>query len=340
MRHLDHNVSKSLWEVPFQIVLHVLVFVFYSFDRHQPQIQQHQIAFFLNYASAVFVINYILLPRFLYQKRYWQFFLTFALVISFVIVVEEQVLEKVYFPDTRGKRFQGVFYGLLDVLPVITILSGFKFAWDLIRKQQEVEKLKVSVEESELRFLKSQFNPHFLFNNLNNLYSYALEKSPKTPVIILELSSVLRYMLYGCKEKYVPLWNELKQLENFVKLNELQIEERGSIRFSSPDSNGRNYRIAPLILMVFVENAFKHSMASQEDNILINIEIDLTDDGTLNFTCENSYQVNASEDSLSKGIGLQNVKKRLELIYPGAYDLHIEDLSSWYKVRLSLSLIR
>ena len=338
MRHLDHNVSKSLWEAPFQIVLHILVFIFYSFDSNQPQIQQHQIMFFLNYALAVFVINYVLLPRFLYQKKYWQFFLTFTIVIAVVIVMEEQVLEKAYFPDTRGKRFQGVFYGLLDVLPVITILSGFKFAWDLIRKQQEFEKLKVSVEESELRFLKSQFNPHFLFNNLNNLYSYALENSPKTPIIILELSSVLRYMLYGCKEKYVPLGNELKQLENFVKLNELQIEERGTIRFSSPRPNGGNYRIAPLILMVFVENAFKHSMASQEDNISINIEIGLTNDGMLNFICENSYQANANKDSLSKGIGLQNVKKRLELIYPGAYSLHIDDLSNWYKINLSLNL--
>lgn len=338
MKHLDHNVSKSLWEVPFQIVLHVLVFIFYSFDSDQPQIQQHHIAFFLNYALAVFIINYVLLPRFLYQRRYWQFFLTFFLLIAAVITMEEQVLEKIYFPDTRGRRFQGIFYGLLDVLPVIIILSGFKFAWDLIRKQGEFERLKNSMRESELRFLKSQLNPHFLFNHLNNLYSYALENSPKTPVIILELSSVLRYMLYGSKEKFVPLENELKQLENFVKLNELQIEERGDIRFSPPELNGHGLRIAPLILMVFVENAFKHSMASQDDNIKINIKIELADNGTLNFICENSYQSNANKDSLSKGIGLQNVKKRLELIYPGAYNLQIEDLSDWYSVRLTLSL--
>ncbi len=338
MKHLDHGVTKSRWEIPFQLVLLIVVFLFYSFDRRHPQIEQHQIVFFLSYVVAAMLINYLLMPKFFYNKKYWQFILTFSLTIVAVILVEELILEKIYFPDTRGTRFPGVFFSLLGVLPVITILSGFKFAWDLIRKQQEVEELKASMEESELKFLKSQINPHFLFNNLNNLYSYALENSPKTPEIILEMSAVLRYMLYECKEKYVPLSNELKQLGNFVRLNEMQVEERGNVEFSAPEPIDQSHRIAPLILMVFVENAFKHSTSSQADNIFIKIDIVLSDNGMLEFRCENSYKENSNDDSLSKGIGLQNAKKRLDLIYPQAHKLSIEELPDRYVVNLSLDL--
>lgn len=255
-----------------------------------------------------------------------------------VILMEELVLEKIYFPEGRGKRFPGIFYSLMDVLPVITILSGFKFAWDVIRKQQQVEELKVHMEESELRFLKSQINPHFLFNNLNNLYSYALANSPKTPEIILELSGVLRYMLYECKEKFVPLTNELKQLENFVRLNEMQIEERGQVKFEVIDESGGQLRIAPLLLMVFIENAFKHSTASQSVDILINIKVQIDLAGQLEFNCKNTYQDDGNNEDLSKGIGLENVNKRLAYIYPNAFELSIVEEENTYDVKLKLDL--
>ena len=146
------------------------------------------------------------------------------------------------------------------------MLSGFKFGWDALGKQQEVDELKIAVKESELQFLKTQINPHFLFNNLNNLYSYAIEQSPETPEIILELSGLLRYMLYECKEDFVPLTKEVDQLENFISLSEMQVEERGSVKFSTQNILA-NFKIAPLILIVFIENAFKHSTASQVDNL-------------------------------------------------------------------------
>ena len=330
-------MNKSFQEGLFQIALFVLVFIFYSFDREQPQIQVYQVVFFLNYAFGVLLINFVLLPRYFYKKRYIHFLVGIVLVITLVLVVEELVLEQIYFPDTRGADFQNVFYLLLDVLPIITILSGFKFAWDAITKQREVEKLTELMQQSELSFLKSQINPHFLFNNLNNLYSYALENSPKTPKIILELSSVLRYMLYECQEKYVPLSNELRQLENFIRLNELQIEERGKVNYSFVDV-GQGFRIAPLILLVFVENAFKHSTENQSEEITIDIQVNLNTEGVLNFSCTNSYINSPNKDALTEGIGLQNVKKRLDLIYPDAYSLQIEELPKLYKVELSLDL--
>jgi len=332
---------RAVWtssrEVIFQVVLHLLVFTFYSFDRDQPQIETYQVAFFLNYATAAFLINYFLLPRFFYKKQYVAFFTLVLLLIATAILVEEFVLEKIYFPDFRGRYFPGIFYTLTDVLPVITILSGFKFAWDALTKQREVDQLRAAVRESELQFLKSQINPHFLFNNLHNLYAYAVENSPKTPEIIMELSGVLRYMLYECREKYVPLVREVAQLENFIKLNELQIEERGQVRFTANNIR-TEYQIAPLILIVFVENAFKHTTASQTDDIYIEVDLELSESGGLNFVCKNSFQPQSNTDNLTRGLGLENVKKRLRLLYPDSHRLEIHKGKNLYEVRLSIDL--
>ncbi len=330
-------ISNSYKELIFQLILHLLVFTFYSFDKNQPHIELYHLVFFLNYAVAVFFINYFLLPRYYYRKKYLHFLAFTLLTIALVIFMEELVLEKIYFPTTRGKGFPGVFFTLVQILPVITILSGFKFAWDALGKQREVDELKAVIEESELQFLTSQINPHFLFNNLNNLYAYAIENSPKTPAIILELSAVMRYMIYECREKYVPLAKEIAHLENFTQLNELQIEERGEVNLRVGDMP-LGYQIAPLILIVFVENAFKHSQASQSEGIWIDMDIQLSEEGRLDFVCKNNFEPLSNTKNLSHGIGLENVKKRLELLYPHAHQLDIREAENQFEVHLSMQL--
>lgn len=332
-------MNSTSKEVIFQIVLHVVLFLFFSFDKNQPEIQAFKIIAFINYALGALVINYVLLPRFFYRKKYFEFFIYVVVVVTLIIMVEELVLERIFYPTTRGQYFPGVVFSLLDVMPVIMILAGFKFAWDASKKQLEVEELRSSVEESELLFLKSQINPHFLFNNLNNLYSYAIEESPKTPSIILELSSVLRYMLYDCKENFVVLHKEIEHLKNFTQLNEMQIEERGKVTFNMGTIKP-GYVVAPLILSVFIENAFKHSTASQSDGIFIDINIKLDKYGALYFECRNSFLPVTNTDNLSNGIGLKNVKKRLQLLYPNAHELYIQNEQNIYYVQLKLQLTK
>ncbi|SHG99544.1 sensor histidine kinase [Flagellimonas flava] len=324
-------------ELLFQIALHLLVFLFYSYDRYHPGVDFHEVVFFLTYVLAAAVINYYLMPKFLYQKKYWAFFGSVLLVIATLILLEELVLEQILFPGTRrASRFPGVFYSLAEVVPVMAILSGFKFGWDALQKQRQIDELETTVKESELQFLRSQINPHFLFNNLNNLYSYALENSPKTPEIILEMSGVLRYMLYECKEDYVPLKKEVEQLGNFIKLSKLQIEERGNVRFTS-DKIKSDYKIAPLILIVFIENAFKHSQSGQSSDI--EIEVGLRQDkNKLELSCRNNYKPADGMDSVAKGIGLQNVKKRLQLLYPGKHKLVITEKDNQFVVILTMEL--
>jgi len=335
------RATASSKELLFQISLHAVVFFFYAFDSDTPhqfefRIESYRVAFFLNYMVANAIIGYFLLPYFLYKKKYAHFFGFVLLLIASVIFIEEAFLERIYFPDSRGANFPGIFFSLGQILPIIAIFTGFKFAWDALTKQKQVEALEKMVLESELQFLKSQINPHFLFNNLNNLYSYAIENSPKTPAIILELSSVLRYMLYECREKLVPLSKEIEQLENFTRLYELQIEERGVVNFNTSNIYG-DHLIAPLILIVFIENAFKHSQSGQTSGIAIDITFQLSDDGKLDFYCKNNFGPVANAQNTAKGIGLENVKKRLQLIYPEAHHLEIRQ-NHFYEVILSVQL--
>jgi len=322
------------------VLLYILVLVFFAFDRDNPQINFEELAFFLSYAAAALVISYFLLPRFFYKNKIPLFLICLAILLAMVMLTEELVLEQIFYSGSnRAKTFPGVLHTLLGVLPMIAILSGAKFAYDAFQKQKKLDAMQVAINESELQFLKSQINPHFLFNNLNNLYSHALENSPKTPEIILELSGVLRYMLYECKEESVQLSKEIDQLENFIRLNEMQIEERGNVTFSKKGIASM-HKIAPLILVIFVENAFKHSTASQSGGIHIDININISPGGQLDFTCSNTYEKMSNTSNLAQGIGLANVKKRLVLIYPEKHQLEIKQTEDRYIVRLSLDLLK
>ncbi len=328
--------SSHYKEILFQIIVHIIVFVFYALDRNADAIQPYRYAYFINFAIAAGFINYIAIPYFYKKKNTVLFLIVVFLFILIAGLIEEFVLEKIFFPGPRSESVQ-ILWAFKSIIPIVSILTGIKLGWDAITKNKEVERLEHVVRESELQFLKSQINPHFLFNNLNNLYAYALEGSSKTPDIILELSGLLRYMLYECKEKYVPLSKELSQIGNFVNLNELQIEDRGEVSLKINSISG-SYDIAPLILIVFIENAFKHSQSSQSDKININIEIDCSDNGQLHFRCSNNYQILSNTEKLDKGIGLANVQKRLDLLYPDRHDLKITSDGTQYEVNLSINL--
>ena len=328
-----YNINR---EILFQLIFHAVVFIFYSFERNQPGIENYKYAYFLNYAITAAVINYIWLPIFYKRKNVFVFVGMAILTIIASALLEEFVLEKIFFTGQRAESIK-MFWAFLDIIPVVAILFGIKLGWDAVMKQNEVEKLEEVVKESQLQFLRSQINPHFLFNNLNNLYAYSLEGSAKTPEIILELSGLLRYMLYECKEEYVSLTKEIEQLQNFVGLNELQIEDRGKVEFTV-EAIDESLEIAPLIMMVFVENAFKHSLSSQSNDIEIEIKIKLLENGQLFFRCINKYSDATNNANLAQGIGLENVKKRLNLIYPDAHELTIENDNNLYVVGLLIDL--
>lgn len=333
--------KRQLTEAVFFFFLWVLYFIGLAYqgdDRFG--IKPSEFVFAVNYLLATLLINYWLLPHFLYRKRYLLFTVLTALVILLAIIVEEFALEPLLLPNTKiAERFLGFFFNLLDIGPVLLLFVGFKLAWDNLHQQSRLEQAEKEKVDSQLQFLKSQLNPHFLFNNLNNLYSYAQENSPKTQEIILQLSAILRYMLYESGEKFVPLEKELKYLEDFIRLQELQMEDRGEVHFVV-EGSPYGKRIAPLILITFVENCFKHSLSSQADDIRIDIRAVISNH-QLVFHCTNTFSESSStaDEYLNNGIGLGNVRKRLALLYTERHQLATYPKDGLYVVELELQLL-
>lgn len=337
-------LSRNIKEIAYQTVIILVLLVFFSFEMDESQHQSlhslfepAKLAFFLNYLSAAMLINYVLLPVFYYAKRILLFTVTVCALLTLVILIDEFVLEQIFYPTTRGTHFPGLVFTLVETLPIIIIIVAFKLAWDSNRKQSELERLKNLVKESEIQFLKSQINPHFLFNNLNNLYASAIENSPKTPSIILELSAVLRYMLYDCQTDLVSFCTEITHLSNYIALSRLHIENRGKIQFDTQIAV-QGFSIPPLILIVFVENALKHSARSLKADIDIHVGIQLSETGVLNFICRNNHSPFYQSSSVAKGIGLENVRKRLDLQYQGNHELEIKDHEGMFLVKLTMQL--
>lgn len=222
------------------------------------------------------------------------------------------------------------------------IVNGFVVALSLFvslvenwfasqRYMQEVERQRM---ESELRMLRFQVNPHFLFNTLNNIYTLVYKKSDKAPEAMLKLSSLMRYMLYDATDTFVPLSRELEYLANFVELQKLRLASNQQVSFAVA-GNTHSYVIAPLLLVPFIENAFKHgARATEQTEVNIRIAIE---GARLTFYCQNSY-VSNMESGVNSGIGLENVKRRLELLYNGCSEFRIDKDSGTFTVHLTLNL--
>lgn len=321
-----------------QIGLFLILLFILAFNKESdPHLHGFEILMNLGKFGIALAINYWLLPKYYYPQKYLQFALGIVLLIGFGLGIERVIifgkseplsLANLLIEEPLGK--------ISSYASTLLLFVGAKLAWDVRTKELEMGRIKGALVESELQFLKSQMNPHFLFNNLNNLYAHALNKSDKTPDIILELSSLLRYMLYDCQAQFVPLDKEFKFLQDYIELQRLQVEERGVIDFKI-EGETTNQFIAPLILIAFVENCFKHSLSSQAEQIEIKIHLILKG-YQLRLFCSNTFSQNSNVDSLTQGIGLENVKTRLHLLYPNAHQLSEKEQDGFYEIELDLDL--
>lgn len=287
-------------------------------------------------------LNYFFfLPRFLERKRWFQYLAEF--IVPFIIIVALRVFVQRYIIDgyTHQERY---FYSSTFVVQtaVITLfitifisLLRFVSEWfemEAIKKEVETEKLT-----AELNFLKTQINPHFLFNTLNNLYYLAYSKSENTTEVISKLSQVMRYMIYDANHERVLLEKEIEYMQNYIGLERLRLNNQIPINFDIK-GNTMGVEIAPLILITFLENAFKHGVTSNNPEAWVNISIRVEND-RLHYSVENSKAKNALQDNGGKsGIGLTNVRRRLELVYPAKHTLKVEDTAHRYYIELQITL--
>lgn len=318
------------------MALHTLVLGVYSYNDDD-YLTLTDIAFFMQYVAAAAIINYGLMPYLFYRRRYLAFGISLLALLALVIACEELCLERLYYPKSRANSYPGTWHTLTEILPVIGALVGGHFTFKAFDQQKEIARVRELARESELSYLRAQVNPHFLFNHLHNLYAYAVAGSPRTPELIMGLSENLRYVLYESGYTYVLLSQEEEHLRRYVELMELQIENRGTVTLTITKTDVP-WNIAPLILQTFVENAFKHTTASQEDNIRIDISLEVDTNGELRFRCWNTFSTTSNTQLMGSGIGLPNVEKRLQLLYPDQYQLQIHTEENHYEVLLHLQL--
>lgn len=210
-----------------------------------------------------------------------------------------------------------------------------------LRTQTELEAAQriAAHSQSELYLLQSQLSPHFLFNTLNNLYGLSITQHEKIPPLLLKLSDLLRYSVYEAGENFVPLKDELAYISNYIDFERLRIGDRLDLVTDIEQVSGDTLRIAPMLLIVFIENAFKHSKNTIAPHISIEIKIKIWGNAIL-FYIRNSYnRENAAASQMEKytGFGLANVIKRLELLYPGQHELRMENDDTCYTVNLRLA---
>jgi two-component system, LytTR family, sensor kinase len=226
---------------------------------------------------------------------------------------------------------------LISILEV-GYVAGIAITVKLLRLQtlsKEREKNLVKEKlETELKFLRTQTNPHFLFNTLNNIYALSRKKSDKTPEVVMKLSGLLSFMLYESGKDTIAVAEEIKMMEDYIELEKIRYNERLSVKFQKDIRDG-SHKIAPLLLLPLVENAFKHGASETRFDSFINIDISLNR-GYLNFSIENSVE-NDKGKSSNGSIGLSNIKRQLELMY-AVHEMKVEDRSNTFKVNIAINL--
>jgi two-component system, LytTR family, sensor kinase len=288
------------------------------------------------FLSAFFYLNaFLLIPRLLLQGKIIPFILSVLASIGFIVIVN--LLAAYLFQVFSGHRHHH-FYPQMILGPVFfsvvtfALSTSFKitsewFRNEKIKKEMENEKLT-----AELAFLKSQVNPHFLFNILNNICSLARKKSDDTENAIIKLSQIMRYMLYESKDEKVSLEKEIEYLQNYIELQRMRLSDNVGIRFTiegRPDL----MMIEPMLLIPFVENAFKHGVSYLEE-CAINIQLKINPD-ELVFKVENPViKKGSGEIPTESGTGLKNVLRRLELLYHGKHEITIDENKMKYMVNL------
>jgi len=299
--------------------------------------------------ATSYFLNYYLIPRYLFKASYFRFglFLIYTLVVTLWLEALISLFVFMFVSDLKlykldPSTFDIIFLlvGLYFVILAFIAIEQVKRAFTMKKENTELLNLQYETElklrEAELKLLRAQIHPHFLFNTLNNLYGLTLEKSDLAPELVLKLSDLIDYMLYKCNKSKVMLSDELNHLKNYVEIERIRYGEKVKIDFQiEGDPDG--LEIAPMLLLAFFENAFKHGVSKSLKKPFVHVQLRM-DQASIHLNVQNSYQPqNSLQEDYTHGIGLKNVKKRLELIYP-EHSLRIESKANTFEIDLKLNL--
>ena len=311
------------------------------FNDYWYSLKSNLVEFPLHIIIVYFNIYY-LIPKFILNKRYVSFFAYFIISLIVLYIVRTGlnyllVTENIW-PEAEGVQkaftFNHIVAVVLGEIYVITLASAIKLTVDWISERRRNDKLQKQQLRTELDFLKSQIQPHFFFNTLNNLYALTIEKSDNAPEVILKLSEIMQYVLYEVKEPKISLLKEINYIHSYLELEKLRYGNSTKSQLSIK-GNVDSINVPPLLFLPFIENCFKHG-AKNNDTTIISINFEKKDQELL-FNVENNFNSNNNIES-KHGIGIENVKRRLQLLYSDNFRLNTNVFDNKYIVNLKIPI--
>ncbi|GAA3612416.1 histidine kinase [Flavivirga amylovorans] len=294
--------------------------------------------------ATTYVFIYKLVPNYLITKKYFQFGLysVYTIIISSYLIVISVFYGLIYLSHFKYADMapisRNLFFVATAVYLVVIVVSGFKLLKLNLKQVEQTNKLEnkvletqLKLKEQQLNYLKMQIHPHFLFNTLNTMYGFALKKADEAPEMILKLSNLLDYLLYKVDKPFVQLTDDIDHIKDYIELEKMRFNDTLDIVFFT-ENIPNDIKIAPMLLLPFIENSFKHGAIK---NGLLSIKINLNcRDKNIHFNIENT---STQPDTYKNGIGLENIQKRLDLLYKDNYTLNITKNNDFFKVNLILN---
>jgi sensor histidine kinase YesM len=336
----------DLGPVTNSIFLHLLFWIFivtyfaWGIGLQNNPVQSIKSASFFipGFVVLVYTLLYFLVPRYLLPQKFLYFFIGLSIILGvcFIYINLAQVSFPGFFPPGGVKSSVGT--TLIPFIHVAVIALLLKLLTSLYQQRNQTLEAEKQKSEAELQCLKAQLHPHFLFNTLNSLYAHALEASPKSPEIVMKLSELLRFMIYESKSSKIPLIKEIHLIEDYIALEKFRYGDRLDVSVTISGKTDE-YQIAPLLLLPFLENAFKHGTNNQLEQCWISLNLSV-EDSVMYFKLVNSIEPEkGNEDPVYVGgLGLQNVKKRLELLYKDQHSFTAKKLEDVFVVDLIMNL--
>ncbi len=297
--------------------------------------------FHVSLLFGVYINIMFLIPKLFSKKKYLIYFIALVVIILLSIIlnlITFDWLTDIVFPDYYFvSHFDFLEIGTFMVIYIlITTLLKLSQSWfELQEVNKRITRIEKENIKSELNALKAQINPHFLFNSLNVIYSQAIKKSNKTPNAIIQLSDILRYVIYDSTKDKVSIETEIKLIEDYIELQKFRIDTTSDIKFEHKVQN-ENCKITPMLLLPLVENSFKHGIKGELDHTFVNIKLEANINNIL-FEIENNKGIGETVESEgNSGIGIANIRQRLTLLYPNKNKFDIEETTTIFKVNMIL----
>ncbi|AXT49710.1 hypothetical protein D1818_02325 [Aquimarina sp. BL5] len=338
------NFNKKI--IQMHIVFWIIIFLFYVFASSSSELFEQSLETtlfkFPLLIMAAYAFNNWQVPYYLKKKKY----LAFGGSMVFMIILSVFLFRLIGYYHLDKYCSEGP-YPLISFVDFPFYMFSFHFPALIMfflktNKEQELEREKILQLEkekiaTELKYLKAQLNPHFLFNTLNNLYSYVIAKSPKAPDMVLQLSEILDYILYKSQHQSVLLTEEVHTIDNYIALEQIKYGKRLQVKFEKKLSKNR-LSITPLLLLSIVENAFKHGVRDSVEKIKIEL---LQLDSHIEFSVWNTKpntELSNKTKTYKNGIGLTNIQRQLDLIYPKQHTFKIEEFDMSFSLKLTLNI--